>query len=307
MTARAGPRPARAARSAASRAASSGPRVTRRRRPRPQDIERGQRPGGRGAALGSRCRSAARPGGGAGQRARRVGERAVAGRGRRAGSARAPRARRRGSRSVGAAEPLLARGGVEVAAERAQSTGTAPRPCAPSSSSWTPVGRERRQRRRAAGVPGHVREGHEACGPAEPRRQLGERHQADRDPARARERGQRGEQAGCSSSLVSTSSPAPRSSASEHEVHAVGRGAGERQLGGVGAEQRRPPAAQLARCARAAPRSEPGSPRPLGLARDQLGRARRTRARRNRPVGAGVQVGEPLEHRELGAKVVMAR
>ncbi len=110
---------------------------------------------------------------------------------------------------------------------------------------------------------------------------------------------------GCSSSLVSTLVAGGQVERVDGGVHAVGRGAGDRDVGLLGAEQSRDPPAELV------------DPRllvvePLAAAAPALELVaevalhRVERRARDRAVRAGVQVGDPLEDRELGSELLHA-
>ena len=121
------------------------------------------------------------------------------------------------------------------------------------------------------------------------------------NPHRSRGRASGASRPGCSASLVRTSSPGPRSSARQDGVHAVGGGVGERELVRVAAEPARDPVAQASARARHDRSKKRLPPRPSSSCERSI-RGRLDRAPRDRPVGARVQVGQPLEDRELGAQ-----
>ena len=91
----------------------------------------------------------------------------------------------------------------------------------------------------------------------------------------------------------------------EHGVHAVGGRPVQRHLGRVRANQPRDSGAQVSARSISSSKSCRAAAALLGLAaQGRLGG--REGLPRRWPVRAGVQVGEPLEHRKLGAEVGMA-
>ena len=141
------------------------------------------------------------------------------------------------------------------------SSGTAPSPCAPSSSTGTPVGR-------AVGVdhaardPGHVRAGDEPRARADLARELVEGHLRTRMPWRSRAAASGASTPGCSSSLVTHLVARREVEGVEHDVDAVGRGAGQGHLAGLAAEQPRPRGRAGARCVLEQPSKNGPPPRP---------------------------------------------
>ena len=93
----------------------------------------------------------------------------------------------------------------------------------------------------------------------------------------------------------------PELQAADHGIHPVGGGAGERDLRGGGAQQLRGPPAQLARQLQLPLELRHSHADALDLVA-QLLAGRLARCAGRRPHGSGVQVGDPLEDRELGAQ-----
>ena len=120
-----------------------------------------------------------------------------------------------------------------------------------------------------------------------------------RTPRRSRAAASGASRPGCSSSLVSTSSPGPELQAADHGVHAVGgrrRSARPRPASRPAA----PPTRSRSRLAELRPgaRTRLAARPPSAWARSSSIAASAAGARASAPP-TGVQVGQPLEHREL--------
>ena len=178
------------------------------------------------------------------------------------------------------------------------STGTAPTPWAPSSSTGTSTSAELRGRE-AAAHPADVRAGDEARARADCVGDLRERHRADRDAAAARAPPTSAPSSpGCSSSLVTISSPRPSSQAADHLGDAPR--SCEVVSARSAASRSRAPRRRAARSSALSSerRSKCAVARPCSASRSSSARGRLHRARGQRPVGAGVQIRQPLEGRE---------
>ena len=153
--------------------------------------------------------------------------------------------------AVRPAQPLLARGGVEVAAERVHVDRHGAEGLGAVEQHGRAGARQAPCRSRAAVT-------HDTCEqatsrvPGRPRRPARRTERPGRDPRRSRAAASGASRPGCSSSLVSTSSPGAEVERGQHGVHAVGGGAGERQLG------RAQPSRPATRSRRRRPRQQAG-------------------------------------------------
>ena len=150
-----------------------------------------------------------------------------------------------------------------------------------------------------------MRADHEARIRADLAGKLREGHTRTRAPRLSRAVASGPSTPGCSSSLVSNLVAGLDVDGIEDGVDAVGGRAGDRHVGGRRAEQRRPRAAQLVDALDLVlePRLAAATLLDL-LAQRRLGRLEG--GARHRPVRAGVQVGDPLEDRELGSELLHA-
>ena len=162
--------------------------------------------------------------------------------------------------------------------------------------------RRARARRRPAAHPRHVRARNQPRRARHLAGELGERHDADLDPMAPAGPAERREQARVllvgGQDLVAGAEIEP----GDHGVDAVGRRAGQRDLGRLAAERaRRTPARACAASPMSA--SKYGRPHRPDSASASIRRwTASAGGARHRTLGAGVEVREPLEHRELGAE-----
>ena len=107
----------------------------------------------------------------------------------------------------------------------------------------------------------------------------------------------------CSSVVVTISSSGPSPSPATHDVAAVRRARRERDLERVGGDERREPARTCSRSSRT--RRKYGMPlRPSSKSRSSSACTASWVAARDRPERAGVEVRDPLEHRELRPRLL---
>ena len=198
---------------------------------------------------------------------------------------------------IGAAEPLLAGRGVEVAAELADVDRIAPSPWAPSSRTGAPVAASAAASDDLPVDPGHVRAGHEPGASGHGLGELGERRDADarRPAARARRPAARAGR-GAPRRSSATSSPGrrsrPRSTAFTpsvvERVSATSPGVAAEQRGQRGAQRRGGSRMTPSKCdLPARPRVASAQRRRRGLDRRAWGPARRCR-RSGRPRARGL-------------------
>ncbi len=207
--------------------------------------------------------------------------------------------------SVRPAEPLLARRGVEVAAQQVHVQGHRADPLGAVEQHRHAGRAEGAAVHDLAGLPRHVRAGDQLRALADRARQLRERRDPHLD-ARARlQGGERGEHAGVL--LVAGQHLVARleRQRGEHGVDSVRRGAGERDLAGLAAEHGGGMPAQLLHALEHALDQRPPGAALVDLPLER-GPSGFSRPGRDGPVRARVQVGHALEHRELTSKLVHA-
>ena len=167
-------------------------------------------------------------------------------------------------------------------------------------------GGERGRVEAAARDPRYVRAGHQPGVGADEARQLVEGRDREPHAARVASGGERPEYARVL--LVARHDLVARVQVEggEHRVDPVGRRAGESDLAGLGVQEPRHSSAQLL-----AARHHLLHEGVAGATLLQLQPKRPLRGlerpARHRPVGPGIQVGQPLEHGELGAKALHGR
>ena len=198
-------------------------------------------------------------------------------------------------------EPLLARGRIEVASEGADIGGD-------GAEALGAVKQHLRDDPRAPGVhhlaahPGHVRAGHQpGRGPDRARRSSANGAKRTSMPARRRAAASGARIPGCSSSLVSTSSPSPQVERGQHVRHAVRGGARERNFVGAAAERGRQAGTEALDPPRQDCRSGRARRVPARPAR-ALAAAASAERRGTGPLVPVLRYASPLENGELGAQ-----